>query len=48
VFFQLPWLPELLIRGFGFAGLRQRLLNEPVYADAFDEASVKVYRKAGS
>ncbi|MFM2004894.1 MAG: hypothetical protein RLZZ09_549 [Pseudomonadota bacterium] len=46
LFFQLPWLPELLIRGFGFAGLRQRLLNEPVHADAFDETSVKVYQQA--
>ena len=46
LFFQLPWLPELLIRGFGFASLRQRLLNEPVHADAFDEASVKVYQQA--
>jgi len=46
VFFQLPWLPELMIRGFGFAGLRQRLLNEPVHADAFDEASVEVYQQA--
>jgi pimeloyl-ACP methyl ester carboxylesterase len=46
VFFQLPWLPELMIRGFGFAGLRQRLLNEPVHADAFDGASVEVYQQA--
>lgn len=46
LFFQLPWLPELLIRGFGFAGLRQRLLNEPVHADASGETSVKVYQQA--
>jgi pimeloyl-ACP methyl ester carboxylesterase len=46
LFFQLPWLPELMIRSFGFAGLRQRLLNEPVHADAFDEVTVKVYQRA--
>jgi epoxide hydrolase 4 len=46
LFFQLPWLPELMIHSFGFAGLRQRLLNEPVHADAFDEVTVKVYQRA--
>ena len=46
LFFQLPWFPELMIRSFGFAGLRQRLLNEPVHADAFDEVTVKVYQRA--
>ena len=46
LFFQLPWLPELIIRSFDFAGLRQRLLKEPAHPDAFDEASVKVYQQA--
>ena len=44
--FQLPWLPEWLIRAGGFAGLRYRLRHEPVHADAFDPAMIEAYRQA--
>jgi len=45
-FFQLPWLPELLIRAGGFAGLKHRLRHEPVHVNAFDPATIDVYRQA--
>jgi len=45
-FFQLPWLPEALIRAGGFAGLKHRLRHEPVHANAFDPATIDVYHQA--
>ena len=45
-FFQLPWLPEFLIRVGGFAGLKHRLRHEPVHANAFDPATIDVYLQA--
>lgn len=45
-FFQLPWLPEILIRAGGFAGMKHRLRHEPVHANAFDPATIDVYHQA--
>ncbi|MHB1133367.1 MAG: alpha/beta fold hydrolase [Chloroflexota bacterium] len=42
-FFQLPWLPEALIRARDFASLRVQLRREPVRADAFSPADVERY-----
>ena len=45
-FFQLPWLPEMLIRAGGFAGMKHRLRHEPLHANAFDPATIDVYHQA--
>jgi pimeloyl-ACP methyl ester carboxylesterase len=44
--FQLPWLPEMLIRSGDYAGLAQTLRNEPVHPGAFGEADVAHYKQA--
>jgi pimeloyl-ACP methyl ester carboxylesterase len=46
LFFQLPGLPELLIRAGNFALLERGLVSEPVHGDAFSTADVRLYKKA--
>lgn len=44
--FQLPWLPEWLIRAGDYARLEQMLRNDPVRPGAFDEATLQQYKQA--
>jgi pimeloyl-ACP methyl ester carboxylesterase len=46
LFFQLPWLPELLIRLGDFAALRRTFRTEPARPGAFTAADVERYRHA--
>lgn len=45
-FFQLPWLPERLIRADDYAGLGRILRTDPVRPDAFTEADIQCYKQA--
>ncbi len=42
-FFQLPWIPEAMMRANGFAMLLGPLRNEPLVSGAFDEDDLAVY-----
>ena len=44
--FQLPWLPEMLIRAGDYAGLERTLRNDPVHPGAFGEADIALYKQA--
>jgi epoxide hydrolase 4 len=46
LFFQLPGLPELLIRAGNYALLERGFLREPIHADAFSAADVLLYKEA--
>jgi pimeloyl-ACP methyl ester carboxylesterase len=46
LFFQLPWLPEWVIRAGDFALLERAFRREPVRRDAFTEADVRFYKEA--
>ena len=46
LFFQLPWLPEAVIRTGDFALLRRILRRQPVRPGAFSDADVAAYRDA--
>ena len=45
-FFQLPWLPEAMMRAGDFSLLRRMLRREPVHPGAFSEADVEAYKHA--
>lgn len=45
-FFQLPWLPEAMLRAGGFAALRHTLRRDPVRSDAFTEEDIDRYVEA--
>jgi pimeloyl-ACP methyl ester carboxylesterase len=45
-FFQLPVLPELYLRFGNYSFLDRTLLSEPVHADAFSAADVRLYKQA--
>jgi len=45
-FFQLPWLPEALMRANDLARLLGLLSNEPLVAGAFDEDDLAVYAES--
>jgi pimeloyl-ACP methyl ester carboxylesterase len=47
MFFQLPWAPEALLRGFGFAGARA-LMEETARPDAFEPGAMNRYVEAWS
>ncbi|MFZ4701584.1 MAG: alpha/beta fold hydrolase [Candidatus Methylumidiphilus sp.] len=44
--FQLPWLPERLLRAGNYAGLAHTLRTDPVHPGAFDEADIAHYKQA--
>ena len=44
--FQLPWLPERLLRAGDYAGLAHTLRSDPVHPGAFDEADIAHYKQA--
>lgn len=44
--FQLPWLPEWLIRAGDYARLEHMLRNDTVRPGAFDEATLQQYKQA--
>jgi pimeloyl-ACP methyl ester carboxylesterase len=46
LFFQLPWLPEELLRAGNGAMLARMLRRQPVRRGAFSEADIHLYRKA--
>ena len=46
LFFQLPWLPERLLRAGDYAGLANTLRTDPVHPGAFDEADIAHYKQA--
>ena len=46
LFFQLPWLPELLIDAGNFAGLRQTLAKDPIHPGTFTPADIERYIEA--
>ena len=45
-FFQLPWLPEKLLRAGDYAGLGHTLRNDPARRGAFTEADIACYKLA--
>lgn len=45
-FFQLPWLPEAMMRAGDFALLGRMLRRQPVHPGAFTEADVAAYKHA--
>lgn len=45
-FFQLPWVPEWLIRAGNFAGLERTLRQGPVRAGAFSDEDIRYYKQA--
>jgi pimeloyl-ACP methyl ester carboxylesterase len=45
-FFQLPWLPELLLRACNYALLERTLRRDPVRPGAFTEDDIRRYKKA--
>lgn len=45
-FFQLPLLPELLLRAGDFALLRRMLRQQPVIPEAFTDVDVRLYKRA--
>jgi pimeloyl-ACP methyl ester carboxylesterase len=45
-FFQMPWLPELLVRVGNFAGIARTLRKEPVTPGAFSEEDIQRYCQA--
>jgi pimeloyl-ACP methyl ester carboxylesterase len=45
-FFQLPGLPEWLVRRRNFAGLEQLFRREPVRPDAYTDEDVRLYKEA--
>ena len=46
LFFQLPWLPERLLRAGDYAGLANTLRTDPAHPGAFDEADIAHYKQA--
>ncbi len=46
LFFQLPWLPELLLRAGDFAVLRRAWRRQPVHSSAFGEPDLAEYKRA--
>ncbi len=44
--FQLPWLPERLLRAGDYAGLAHTLRTDTVHPGAFDEADIAHYKQA--
>ncbi len=44
--FQLPWLPEMLIRSGDFAGLERTFRIDPVHPGTFDEVTIGHYKQA--
>jgi pimeloyl-ACP methyl ester carboxylesterase len=45
-FFQLPWLPELLLRAGNYALLERTLRRDPVRRGAFTEDDIRRYKEA--
>ena len=45
-FFQLPWLPEQMIRSGDFAFIRKTLTRDPIRKDAFSDEDVDAYINA--
>jgi pimeloyl-ACP methyl ester carboxylesterase len=45
-FFQLPWLPELVVRRGNFADIERKLRREPVHPGAFSDADIEHYKQA--
>ena len=45
-FFQLPWLPESLVRRGNFAGLEQTFRHDPVRPGTFTEEDIRLYKEA--
>lgn len=46
LFFQLPWLPELVIRASDFALLDRSLRRQPVHPQAFTPEDIAAYKQA--
>jgi len=46
IFFQLPWLPETLLRAGGFAAVERILRSDAVRSDAITDEEMKHYRRA--
>ena len=44
--FQLPWLPERLLRTGDYAGLERTLRNDPINPGAFSDADIAHYKQA--
>jgi pimeloyl-ACP methyl ester carboxylesterase len=45
-FFQLPWLPEMMLRAGDFAGLARTLRKEPVRPGTFSAEDIRLYKEA--
>jgi pimeloyl-ACP methyl ester carboxylesterase len=45
-FFQLPWLPEWVIRAGNFAGLERSFRQEPVRPGTFSDEDIQLYKQA--
>src|SRR5262245_7765192 len=45
-FFQLPWLPEMLLRAGDFALFDRALRTEPVHRGAYTEEDIRLYKEA--
>lgn len=45
-FFQLPWLPEWLLRRANFASLDRVLSRDPLHPEAFSADDIEAYRRA--
>jgi pimeloyl-ACP methyl ester carboxylesterase len=48
VLFQLPWLPERLVRAGDFRGLRRTLRRDPVRPEAFNDQDIDRYVQAAA
>ena len=46
LFFQLPWLPKLVLRAGDFAPLERAWRRQPVHAGAFGERDIAEYKRA--
>jgi pimeloyl-ACP methyl ester carboxylesterase len=44
--FQLPWLPEMLLRSGDYAGLERTLRTDPIHPGAFSDADIAHYKHA--
>ncbi len=44
--FQLPWLPERLLRSGDYAGLAHTLRTDPMHPGAFSDADIALYKQA--
>lgn len=45
-FFQLPWLPERVIRAGNFAGLERTFRHDPIRPGSFSDEEIQLYKQA--